>query len=84
MPFGGVTVKDVCPHEFVGALSVWLKKYGGTLVKLANYYCLALQFRSAKIKLPEYVDYVKTGRHKELAPYDKDWYYIRAGEWCDC
>lgn len=36
--------------------------------------------RSAKIKLPPYVDYVKTGRHKELAPYDKDWYYIRAGE----
>lgn len=59
MPFGGVTVKDVCPHEFVKALSVWLKK-------------------SAKIKLPDYVDYVKTGRFKELAPYDKDWYYIRA------
>lgn len=36
--------------------------------------------RSAKIKLPAYVDYVKTGRHKELAPYDKDWYYIRTGE----
>lgn len=32
------------------------------------------------MKLPEYVDYVKTGRHKELAPYDKDWYYVRAGE----
>ena len=41
---------------------------------------LTLQYRSAKIKLPDYVDYVKTGRHKELAPYDKDWYYIRAGE----
>lgn len=59
MPFGGVTVKDVCPHEFVKTLSVWLKK-------------------SAKIKLPEYVDYVKTGKHKELAPYDRDWYYVRA------
>ena len=35
--------------------------------------------RSGKIKLPDYVDYVKTGKHKELAPYDKDWYYIRAG-----
>lgn len=35
--------------------------------------------RSTKVKLPEYVDYVKTGRHKELAPYDKDWYYVRAG-----
>ena len=36
--------------------------------------------RSGKIALPAYVDYVKTGKHKELAPYDKDWYYIRAGE----
>ena len=32
------------------------------------------------MKLPDYVDYIKTGTHKELAPYDKDWYYIRAGE----
>ena len=36
--------------------------------------------RSGKVTLPAYVDYVKTGKHKELAPYDKDWYYIRAGE----
>ena len=35
--------------------------------------------RSGKVKLPEYVDYVKTGNHKELAPYDRDWYYTRAG-----
>ena len=35
--------------------------------------------RSGKIKLPDYVDYAKTAKHKELAPYDKDWYYIRAG-----
>ena len=26
MPFGGVTVKDVPSHEFVKALSEWLKK----------------------------------------------------------
>ena len=26
MPFGGVTVKDVSAHDFVKALSVWLKK----------------------------------------------------------
>ena len=31
------------------------------------------------MKLPDYVDYIKTGHHKELAPYDKDWYFIRAG-----
>ena len=41
-------------------------------------YCCVI--RSGKITLPAYVDYVKTGKHKELAPYDKDWYYIRAGE----
>ena len=35
--------------------------------------------RSGKIKLPDYVDYAKTAKHKELAPYDRDWYYIRAG-----
>ncbi|XP_003387776.1 PREDICTED: 40S ribosomal protein S19-like [Amphimedon queenslandica] len=59
MPFGGVTVKDVDPHEFVRQLAEWLKLSG-------------------KIKLPLYVDFVKTGPHKELSPYDKDWYYIRA------
>ena len=37
--------------------------------------------RSGKVTLQAYVDYVNTGKHKELAPYDKDWYYIRAGEY---
>merc|ERR1711964_233842 len=34
--------------------------------------------RSGKIVLPKYVDYVKTGVAKELAPYNPDWFYIRA------
>ncbi|CAL1409111.1 unnamed protein product [Linum trigynum] len=34
--------------------------------------------RSGKIELPPWVDIVKTGKLKELAPYDPDWYYIRA------
>ncbi|GAA0158509.1 ribosomal protein [Lithospermum erythrorhizon] len=34
--------------------------------------------RSGKIELPHWTDIVKTGKHKELAPYDPDWYYIRA------
>lgn len=25
---------------------------------------------------------MKTGSFKELAPYDPDWYYVRAGELC--
>ncbi|KAI5667084.1 hypothetical protein M9H77_16937 [Catharanthus roseus] len=34
--------------------------------------------RSGKMELPHWVDIVKTGELKELAPYDPDWYYIRA------
>ncbi|KAH0934850.1 hypothetical protein HID58_011967 [Brassica napus] len=30
------------------------------------------------IELPPWTDIVKTGKLKELAPYDPDWYYIRA------
>ncbi|XP_009787026.2 small ribosomal subunit protein eS19x-like [Nicotiana tabacum] len=33
--------------------------------------------RSGKMELPEWTDLVKTGKLKELAPYDPDWYYIR-------
>lgn len=32
-----------------------------------------------KMQVPAWVDIVKTGAYKELAPYDPDWYYIRAG-----
>jgi small subunit ribosomal protein S19e len=35
--------------------------------------------RSGKLEVPAWVDIVKTGAYKELAPYDPDWYYIRAG-----
>lgn len=34
---------------------------------------------TGKIEVPTWVDIVKTGSYKELAPYDPDWYYIRAG-----
>jgi small subunit ribosomal protein S19e len=33
--------------------------------------------KSGKVKLPEWVDIVKTNIAKELAPYDDDWYYTR-------
>ncbi|RWS08035.1 40S ribosomal protein S19-like protein [Dinothrombium tinctorium] len=33
--------------------------------------------KSGKLKVPEWVDIVKTGIHKELAPFDDDWYYTR-------
>lgn len=35
--------------------------------------------RSGRIEMPTWADIVKTGAFKELAPYDPDWYYIRAG-----
>lgn len=35
--------------------------------------------RSGKLEVPTWVDIVKTGSYKELAPYDPDWYYVRAG-----
>lgn len=34
------------------------------------------------MELPEWTDIVKTAKFKELAPYDPDWYYVRAGEIC--
>ncbi|KAF5442906.1 hypothetical protein F2P56_035514 [Juglans regia] len=30
------------------------------------------------MELPEWADIVKTARFKEPAPYDPDWYYVRA------
>merc|ERR1712083_322181 len=34
--------------------------------------------RIGKIEVPKWADLVKTASFKELAPYDADWYYIRA------
>ncbi|XP_043837480.1 40S ribosomal protein S19-like [Dromiciops gliroides] len=34
--------------------------------------------KSGKLKVPEWVDTVKLAKHKELAPYDKNWFYTRA------
>ncbi|KAH7093878.1 ribosomal protein S19e-domain-containing protein [Auriculariales sp. MPI-PUGE-AT-0066] len=34
--------------------------------------------RSGKLEVPTWVDIVKTGAFKELAPYDQDWFYVRA------
>mmetsp|Transcript_18015 Transcript_18015/g.30285 ORF Transcript_18015/g.30285 Transcript_18015/m.30285 type:complete len:152 (-) Transcript_18015:107-562(-) len=31
-----------------------------------------------KFVVPKWADLVKTGVHKELAPYDPDWYFVRA------
>ncbi|KAJ3333678.1 40S ribosomal protein S19 [Blyttiomyces sp. JEL0837] len=34
--------------------------------------------RTGKLPVPKWVDLVKTGSYKELAPYDPDWFYMRA------
>lgn len=31
-----------------------------------------------EVKAPEWANFVKTGTHKERAPLDKDWWYLRA------
>lgn len=36
--------------------------------------------KSGKLKVPDWVDVVKTGKHKELGPVDPDWYYTRSGK----
>jgi small subunit ribosomal protein S19e len=35
--------------------------------------------RNQWLKLPDWLDLVKTGVARELAPQDPDWYYVRAG-----
>eukprot|EP00657_Telonema_sp_P-1_P009845 TRINITY_DN407_c0_g1_i2.p1 TRINITY_DN407_c0_g1~~TRINITY_DN407_c0_g1_i2.p1 ORF type:complete len:150 (+),score=34.37 TRINITY_DN407_c0_g1_i2:258-707(+) len=34
--------------------------------------------RQPKFQVPKWADLVKTGHFKELAPYDQDWFYVRA------
>lgn len=34
--------------------------------------------RSGKLQIPDWVDLVKTGVSRELAPLDPDWFYVRA------
>ncbi|ESR53950.1 hypothetical protein CICLE_v10022728mg [Citrus x clementina] len=41
-------------------------------------YAAHLKRSGKQIELPTWNDIVKTGTLKELAPYDPDWYYIRA------
>lgn len=56
---------------FQDLLCIW---FSGFLV-LTCFAC-----RSGKLKVPDWVDLVKLGKHKELAPSDENWFYIRAGK----
>ncbi|XP_053685429.1 40S ribosomal protein S19a [Sabethes cyaneus] len=33
--------------------------------------------KSGKLKVPDYIDLIKTAKYKELAPTDPDWFYVR-------
>lgn len=33
--------------------------------------------QQGKVKVPAWADHVKTATHRELAPYDADWYFVR-------
>lgn len=57
---------------------IWRMKEFVEISKLCFSHCLGL--RSGKLKVPEWVDTVKLAKHKELAPYDENWFYTRAGE----
>ena len=57
---------------------------GGVTVKDVNSHDFVIAYaahlkRIGKIEVPKWADLVKTAAFKELAPYDQDWYYIRAG-----
>ena len=56
---------------------------GGVTVKDVNSHDFVIAYaahlkRIGKIEVPKWADLVKTGITRELAPYDPDWYYIRA------
>merc|ERR1711924_290085 len=40
--------------------------------------CADFLKRQPKFQVPKWADLVKTGHFKELAPYDEDWFYVRA------
>ncbi|XP_019629207.1 PREDICTED: 40S ribosomal protein S19 [Branchiostoma belcheri] len=65
------------------SLATIFKMPGGVTVKDVNQQEFVKAFaaflkKSGKLRLPEWVDLVKTAPHKELAPYDPDWFYLRA------
>lgn len=35
--------------------------------------------KEGKLPVPKFCNIMKTATHKELSPYDPDWFYVRAG-----
>lgn len=66
-----------CRRSWVWSSFIWASLSHDFHSFWACSYDLPLVFRSGKVKLPEWVDIVKTNVAKELAPYDEDWYFTR-------
>lgn len=70
-------VTNLCVNlsEVTKFIGIWILKLIVSLLTVDL--CVVIQ----QMELPEWTDIVKTAKFKELAPYDPDWYYIRAGEY---
>ena len=64
----GISVQDVPADLFIGEFATFLEKSGTFLVPQV------LKIISSD----QWADWVKTGVHKELAPYESNWFFIRA------
>jgi len=72
-------VRDVDPHVFVKAYAQFLKRSGMPFYHYRYSSSNSLTNMSiGKLEVPAWVDIVKTASFKELAPYDPDWFYVRA------
>ncbi|GER42281.1 40S ribosomal protein S19, partial [Striga asiatica] len=86
------TVKDVSPHKFVKSYASHIKRLGKSSQVNACFLKKGMYFEVGLVKSLNFwgvpseedllfvllTDLVKTDVLKELAPYDPDWYYIRA------
>ena len=57
----------------------FLKGCFGSLTHAHTPPMLACSHCVFQLKVPKWVDIVKTGIHRELPPADRDWFYIRCG-----
>lgn len=44
---------------------------------LATLVLIIFYYRTGKMKVPDFIDLIKSAKFKELAPYDPDWFYVR-------
>jgi small subunit ribosomal protein S19e len=58
-------------------LTKYTNKFSLIYIAFIKAYAAYLK-RTGKLEVPKWVDLVKTGTFKELAPYDPDWYFVRA------